>query len=42
MRSLLPGKALFSRIRDLDGVLIEVMEFGLESMQKKAMDGWRP
>ena len=35
---LTPGKALFSRIRDLDGVSIEVMEFGPESMQRKAMD----
>jgi len=39
---LTPGKALISRIRDLDGVSIEVMEFGPESMQKKAMDAWRP
>jgi len=39
---LTPGKALFSRIKDLDGVSIEVMEFGPESQQRKAMEGWRP
>jgi hypothetical protein len=39
---LTPGKALFSQIKDLDGVPIEVMEFGPESMQRKAMDAWTP
>lgn len=39
---LTPGKALFSRIRDLDGISIEVMEFGPESQQRKAMDAWKP
>jgi hypothetical protein len=38
---LTPGKALFTRLRDLDDVSIEAMEFGPESMQRKAMDAWR-
>jgi catechol 2,3-dioxygenase-like lactoylglutathione lyase family enzyme len=36
-----PGKALFSRLRDLDGVSIEVMEFGPESQQRRAMNAWK-
>lgn len=39
---LTPGKALFSRLRDLDGVSIEIMEFGPESQQRRAMDAWKP
>ena len=39
--SLTPGKALFTRVRDPDGVSIEVMEFGAESLQRKAMDAWK-
>lgn len=38
---LTPGKALFTRMKDPDGVSIEVMEFGPESMQRKAMDAWK-
>ena len=38
---LTPGKALFSRLRDLDGVSIEVMEFGPDSQQRKAMNSWK-
>lgn len=38
---LTPGKALFTRMRDLDGASIEVMEFGPESMQRKAMEAWK-
>jgi catechol 2,3-dioxygenase-like lactoylglutathione lyase family enzyme len=38
---LTPGKALFTRLRDLDGVSIEAMEFGPESMQRKAMNAWK-
>jgi catechol 2,3-dioxygenase-like lactoylglutathione lyase family enzyme len=38
---LTPGKALFTRMTDLDGVPIEVMEFGPESQQRKAMDAWK-
>ena len=39
--ALTPGRALFTRLRDLDGVSIEAMEFGPESMQRKAMDAWK-
>jgi catechol 2,3-dioxygenase-like lactoylglutathione lyase family enzyme len=39
---LTPGKALFTRLRDQDGVSIEDMEFGPESMQRKAMNAWKP
>jgi catechol 2,3-dioxygenase-like lactoylglutathione lyase family enzyme len=38
---LTPGKALFTRMTDPDGVSIEVMEFGPESQQRKAMDAWK-
>ena len=38
---LTPGRALCTRLRDLDGVSIELMEFGPESMQRKAMDAWK-
>ena len=38
---LTPGKALFSRLRDLDGVSIEIMEFGPESQQRRAMNAWK-
>ena len=36
-----PGKALFTRVNDPNGISIEVMEFGPESMQRKAMDAWK-
>ena len=39
--SLTPGKALFTRLRDLDGVSIEAMEFGPESQQRRAMNAWK-
>jgi len=39
---LTPGKALFTRLRDHDGVQIEAMEFGPESQQRKAMNAWKP
>jgi len=39
---LTPGRALFTRLRDLDGVSIEAMEFGPESQQRKAMNAWMP
>jgi catechol 2,3-dioxygenase-like lactoylglutathione lyase family enzyme len=39
--ALTPGRALFTRLRDLDGVSIELMEFGPESMQRKAMNAWK-
>ena len=39
--ALTPGRALFTRLRDLDGVSIEAMEFGPESMQRKAMNAWK-
>jgi len=40
--ALTPGRALFTRLRDLDGVQIEAMEFGPESQQRKAMNAWKP
>lgn len=36
-----PGRALFSRLRDPDGVQIEIMEFGPDSQQRRAMDAWK-
>ena len=36
-----PSQALFSRMRDRDGVQIEVMEFTPQSLQRKAIDGWK-
>jgi len=30
------------RLRDLDGVSIEAMEFSPESQQRKAMNAWTP
>lgn len=38
---LTPGRALFSRLRDPDGVQIEVMEFGPDSQQRRAMNAWK-
>jgi len=38
---LTPARALFSRVRDADDVDIEIMEFGPEAAQRKAMDAWR-
>jgi len=37
-----PAKAMSTRIKDVDGVEIEVMEFGPEALQRKAMDAWKP
>lgn len=37
---LTPANARFLRMTDLEGVQIEVMEFGPESLQRKAMDAW--
>ena len=37
---LTPANARFFRMRDRDGVQIEVMEFGPESLQRKAMEAW--
>jgi len=37
---LTPAKARYTRAADRDGVQIEVMEFGPESSQRKAMDAW--
>ena len=36
-----PARAAFTRINDRDGVQIEVMEFGPDSLQRKAMDAWK-
>ena len=36
-----PARAAFTRITDRDGVQIEVMAFGSESLQRKAMDAWK-
>jgi catechol 2,3-dioxygenase-like lactoylglutathione lyase family enzyme len=38
---LTPAQARFARINDLGGVQIELMEFGPQSMQRKAMDAWK-
>ena len=38
---LTPGRALFTRLRDPDGVSIELMEFGPESQQRRAMNAWK-
>lgn len=39
--TLTPAKALYTRIRDPNQVEIEVMQFGPEASQRKAMDAWR-
>lgn len=39
--ALTPAKALYTRIKDSDGAEIEVMEFGPEALQRKAMDAWK-
>lgn len=36
-----PAQALMTRVRDPDQVDIEVMQYGPESSQRKAMDAWR-
>jgi lactoylglutathione lyase len=36
-----PARAAFTRINDPDGVQIEVMEFGPDSLQRQAMDAWK-
>jgi lactoylglutathione lyase len=36
-----PANARFVRIRDADGIEIEVMEFGPEALQRQAMDAWQ-
>ena len=36
-----PANAQFTRTNDPDGVQIEIMEFGPESLQRKAMDSWK-
>ncbi len=38
---LTPANARFVRMTDREGVQIEVMELGPESLQRKAMDAWR-
>ena len=38
---LTPANARSSRIQDADGFQIEVMEFGPEAMQRKAMESWK-
>jgi methylmalonyl-CoA/ethylmalonyl-CoA epimerase len=39
--SLTPANAEFTRIQDRDGVQIEVMELGPQSLQRKAIDAWK-
>jgi catechol 2,3-dioxygenase-like lactoylglutathione lyase family enzyme len=39
---LTPARASFARMKDRGGVEIELMQFGPESMQRKAMDAWKP
>ena len=36
-----PANARFVRVNDPDGVQIEVMEFGPEALQRKAMEAWK-
>jgi len=36
-----PANASATRIRDVDDVQIEVMEFGPQSLQRKAIDNWK-
>ena len=36
-----PSKARFVRINDPLGVQIEIMQFGSDSLQRKAIDGWK-
>ena len=38
---LTPARAKFARMNDPGGVQIELMEFGPESMQRKAIDSWK-
>src|SRR5262245_2942801 len=38
--ALTPAKALYTRIRDPNQVEIEVMQFGPEAAQRKAMEAW--
>jgi catechol 2,3-dioxygenase-like lactoylglutathione lyase family enzyme len=38
---LTPANALFARMTDREGVQIEVMQFGPEALQRKAMEAWR-
>jgi hypothetical protein len=38
---LTPAGALFSRITDPEGHAIEVMEFGPDALQRKAMEAWK-
>ena len=38
---LTPANARSSRIQDADGFQIEVMEFGSEALQRKAMESWK-
>jgi hypothetical protein len=37
-----PANAKYFRVRDPNDIEIEVMEFGPDSMQRKAMESWRP
>ncbi len=39
--ALTPAKALYTRIKDPDGAEIEVMEFGPDALQRKAIDAWK-
>ena len=36
-----PANALSTRIRDIDDAQIEIMEFGSQSLQRKAIDNWK-
>jgi catechol 2,3-dioxygenase-like lactoylglutathione lyase family enzyme len=37
-----PANARFVRVRDPNDIEIEVMEFGPEALQRKAMESWQP
>jgi catechol 2,3-dioxygenase-like lactoylglutathione lyase family enzyme len=36
-----PAKARFTNINDKDGVRLEVLQFGPDSLQRKAIDSWK-
>jgi len=40
--ALTPAKARYTRINDKDSVQLEVMQFGPDSLQRKAIDAWKP
>jgi catechol 2,3-dioxygenase-like lactoylglutathione lyase family enzyme len=39
--ALTPAKARYTNINDKDGVRLEVLQFGPDSLQRKAIDAWK-